>query len=175
MSGRTAYGTIPRPMGRARARGRGAAAAARGGRRRAAAAARARREPAAVAARAGRELAVAATLIATLALAGAGCGEDSPPARPEGGRLDVTLDDFLISPQRVRARPGRIAFAAVNRGRVVHTLRVLRGEREVVAIETLLPGERGRDSATFARGRYKLVCVLGNHDELGMYGTLTVR
>jgi plastocyanin len=140
-------------MGRARARGRGAFVAARGGRRGAS----------------------AASIVAALALAGTGCGGDPPPVRPEGGRLDVTLDDFLIAPERVRARPGRIAFAAVNRGRVGHTLRVLDGEREVVAIEALRPGARGKDAATFAPGRYKLVCVLGNHDVLGMYGTLTVR
>jgi plastocyanin len=118
---------------------------------------------------------VAAVIAAAAALPAAGCGDDAPPARPQAGRLDVVLDDFLIRPQRVRARPGRIAFRAVNRGRLGHTLRVKRGDREPVAIKTLLPGERGEGSAAFARGDYKLVCILGNHEELGMYGILTVR
>ena len=105
----------------------------------------------------------------------AGCGGDEPPARPEGGRLEVVLDDFLIDPQRVRARPGRLTFRATNRGRIGHTLRVMRGNRELVAIKTLLPGASGQGAATLARGEYDLVCILGNHEELGMYGTLVVR
>ena len=51
----------------------------------------------------------------------------------------------------------------------------MRGDREVVAIKTLLPGASGTGSGRFERGDYKLVCILGNHEELGMYGTLTVR
>lgn len=116
-----------------------------------------------------------AVLLSVLALAAPGCQDDSPPARPQGGTVHVVLDDFLIRPQRVRAEPGRIAFEAVNRGALGHTLRVKRGDRELVAIKSLLPGESGRGAATFERGEYKLVCVLGNHEELGMYGTLVVR
>ena len=91
------------------------------------------------------------------------------------GRVNLTLDDFSIAPKRLRARPGEIAFSAVNRGAIGHTLRVKRGDREVVAIKTLLPGASGSGSARIGRGDYKLVCILGNHEELGMYGTLTVR
>jgi plastocyanin len=116
-----------------------------------------------------------AVLVLALSLTASGCADDTPPARPKGGAVDVVLDDFLIRPQRVRAKPGRIAFEATNRGKLGHTLRVKLGDRELVAIKSLLPGESGRGAATFARGEYKLVCVLGNHEELGMYGTLTVR
>ena len=87
----------------------------------------------------------------------------------------MTLDDFSIAPQRIRAKPGRIRFEAVNRGTVGHTLRVLRGDRELAGVKTLLPGASGIASASFEKGDYKLVCILGNHEELGMYGTLTVR
>jgi uncharacterized cupredoxin-like copper-binding protein len=52
---------------------------------------------------------------------------------------------------------------------------VRRGDQELVAIKTLLPGASGSGSARLERGDYKLVCILGNHEELGMYGTLTVR
>ena len=116
-----------------------------------------------------------AVLLGALALAAPGCQDDSPPARPQGGTVDVVLDDFLIRPQRVRAEPGRIAFEAVNRGALGHTLRVKRGDRELVAIDTLLPGARASAAGTFERGDYDLVCTLGNHEELGMYGSLTVR
>jgi plastocyanin len=117
----------------------------------------------------------ALALGATLALPAAGCGDDERPVRPRDGTLDVRLDDFLIEPQRVRAKPGRITFRARNEGRIGHTLRVLRGNREVAAVKTMTPGERGEATATLARGEYDLVCVLGNHKVLGMYGTLVVR
>jgi plastocyanin len=118
---------------------------------------------------------VAAALAVALAAAVSGCADDAQPTRVRDGRVQVTLDDFLIRPQRLRARPGRITFEATNRGAVGHTLRVKRGDREVVAIKTLLPGASGRGAGTFTRGEYKLVCILGNHEELGMYGTLVVR
>jgi plastocyanin len=117
----------------------------------------------------------AALAAAALAVSAGGCTDDAPPAQARDGRVDVTLDDYSISPQRIRAKAGRITFRATNRGKTGHTLHVLRGDREVVAISTLLPGESGKGSGTFTRGEYKLVCILGNHEELGMYGTLTVR
>ena len=121
---------------------------------------------------------LAAALAAALAIPAAGCGAGAggnPITRAQDGRVDVELDDFLIDPQRVRAGAGRLTFRAVNRGRLGHTLRVLRGEREAVAIKTLLPGAAAEATGRFERGEYKLVCILGNHEELGMYGTLTVR
>ena len=117
----------------------------------------------------------AVALAAAVALPAAGCADDSAPARARDGRVKVTLDDFSITPQRIRAKPGRITFEVVNRGEVGHTLRVLRGDKELAGVKTLLPGDSGTASGTFAKGRYDLVCILGNHRVLGMYGTLTVR
>jgi plastocyanin len=118
-------------------------------------------------------LALAAALPSAGCAADGGVGGNGVPVRD--GRVNVTLDDFSIAPQRIRAKPGRITFRAVNRGAIGHTLRVMRGDREVVAIKTLLPGASGTGSGTFERGTYDLRCILGNHEELGMYGTLTVR
>ena len=117
----------------------------------------------------------AAVLAVALAAGATGCSDDAPPTRVRGGSASVVLDDFSIAPQRLRAAPGRVEFRAVNRGAIGHTLRVMRGDREVVAIKTLLPGASGTGSGTFERGSYDLLCILGNHEELGMYGTLTVR
>ena len=118
-----------------------------------------------------RHIAAVAAVCALLA----GCADDSPPTRARDGRVSVTLDDFSITPQRIRAKPGRITFAVTNRGEVGHTLRVLRGDRELAGVKTLLPGASGSASGTFEKGKYDLVCILGNHRVLGMYGTLVVR
>jgi plastocyanin len=112
---------------------------------------------------------------AVLAAVVSGCAGDRPPARARDGRVDVKLDDFSITPQRIRAKPGRLTFEIVNRGATGHTFRVMRGEREVAGVKTLLPGATGTASGRFEEGDYDLVCILGNHEVLGMYGTLTVR
>ena len=113
--------------------------------------------------------------VAALAVMAGGCTDSAPPEQARGGRADVTLDDFFIAPQRIRARPGRITFRITNKGAIGHTLRVKQGGRDVVAIKALLPGATTTATGTFTRGDYKLVCILGNHEVLGMYGTLTVR
>jgi plastocyanin len=118
---------------------------------------------------------IAAALAAAVALPAAGCVDDSPPARPRDGHVRVTLDDFSIAPQRIRAKPGRLTFDVANRGAIGHTLRVMRGDREAAGVKTLLPGASGTASGRLEPGEYTLVCILGNHEELGMYGTLTVR
>ena len=118
---------------------------------------------------------IAVALAAAAALPVAGCADDAPPTRVRDGRATVTLDDFSITPQRLRAKPGRLTIRAVNRGAIGPTLRVKRGDRELIASRTLLPGATGTGSGTLERGDYDLLCVLGNHEVLGMYGTLTVR
>src|SRR4051794_13273901 len=112
---------------------------------------------------------------AALAAPASGCTSDAPPAQARDGRVGVTLDDFSITPQKIRAKPGRITFRVTNHGAIGHTLRVKQGDRDVAAINTLLPGQSASATGTFKRGDYKLVCILGNHEDLGMYGTLAVR
>lgn len=91
------------------------------------------------------------------------------------GRVAVTLDDFRFEPQAIRARSGRISFALRNRGRLAHTFRLRIKGRPVVEVPSLLPGESTTRAARLPRGSYRMFCALANHEELGMYGTLTVR
>jgi plastocyanin len=116
---------------------------------------------------------LAAALLLVLSVAG--CGGDDPPERPRDGRVTITLDDFSISPQELRAAPGRITVTATNGGRLPHNFRLRRGAREPLKITTLLPGATGTASVTLRRGEYDMVCTVGNHEELGMRGTLIVR
>ena len=93
--------------------------------------------------RARRKRATALALAGAVALAGSGCADDAPPAKARAGTIAVTLDDFLIAPQRVRASAGRITFRVVNRGRVGHTLHVFRGERDALRHQDTAPGQAG--------------------------------
>jgi hypothetical protein len=70
-----------------------------------------------------------------------------------------------------RTRDLRDAPRQIKRGK--RNLR--RGERDLARVKTLLPGTSGEATADLGKGKYDLVCILGNHEELGMYGTLVVR
>ena len=106
----------------------------------------------------------------------AGCDDDTPPAHARKGRVTVVLDDYSITPQRIESRPGRLTFTVDNDGRVAHNLVVLRpGGGEVKPrLPSLRPGDRGKFTVRLRRGRYDLICSIGNHRELGMSGILTV-
>jgi plastocyanin len=119
-------------------------------------------------------LARAVTLALTVALL-AGCGSPPPTLRAPSGKVTFTLDDFFITPQKVRVRPGKVTFTAINRGRTTHTLRVSNGTRDLLSITTLHPGERGTATAVLKRGTYKLYDAIANHEQLGASGTLVVR
>jgi plastocyanin len=111
-------------------------------------------------------------LIAALALAG--CGE-GPTTRESSHTFTVTLDDYLIRPQNISAPGGELTVTAVNRGRLGHTLRIrTKTDRNVLAFTTLQPGESKTRSFKLSRGSYTMYCVLANHEELGMHGTLVV-
>jgi hypothetical protein len=115
-----------------------------------------------------------ALLVLTVSLL-AGCGGSQRTVRAPDGRASFVLDDFSISPQKLRIRPGRVTFTAVNRGRTTHSLRVANGAHDLLIITTLHPGQRGSASATLEHGTYKLYDAIANHEQLGASGTLVVR
>jgi plastocyanin len=107
----------------------------------------------------------------------AACGGSGAAVKEPSGRFAVTLDDYLIRPETVHVPGGGIPLTVTvtNRGRLGHTFRIRAKTRNVLALTTLEPGET-RKSKTFRlkRGTYTMYCVLANHEELGMYGTLVV-
>ncbi len=108
------------------------------------------------------------------AAAVAGCGEEQPTVI-ERGPIALEQRDFRFKPQTARSRAGAVRVEVVNRGRLPHALELhLRG-RERLRIATVLPGRRGSASARLPAGRYRFACPIGNHEELGMHGVLTLR
>jgi plastocyanin len=110
--------------------------------------------------------------LALLALAG--CGE-GPTTRERAHRFTVTLDDYLIRPQNISVPGGELTLTAVNRGRLGHTLRIRVNDKVVLAFMAIPPGGRRTRTFHLRKGRYTMFCAIGNHEELGMRGTLTVR
>jgi len=113
-----------------------------------------------------------------LAIAGlplAGCGDAGPSVATRGSSFTVALDDYLIRPQTLRVPEGRrLTVTVANRGRLGHTFRVRGPNRTVLSFATIRPGQRASRSFQLGPGKYTMFCVLSNHEELGMRGTLTV-
>ncbi len=113
--------------------------------------------------------------LALSALALTACGDSGPTVRERSGTFSVTLDDYLIRPQEVRVPRGKaVTVTVTNRGRLGHTFRIRGRTRNVLAIQTLEPGESKTETRRLAKGTYTMYCVLANHEELGMHGTLVV-
>jgi len=112
-------------------------------------------------------------VVALCALLLVACGGSGAAVREPSGKFTVTLDDYFIRPQNLRVPSGNLTITVTNKGRLGHTLRIrTRTDRNVLAFTTLQPGESKTRSFKLSRGTYTMYCVLANHEELGMHGTL---
>jgi plastocyanin len=114
-------------------------------------------------------------LLAALVLAVAGCGSSPTSQTAVGDLMTLFEHDFYFDPQVVHAKPGRVTLQIVNRGRIPHNFRIEKAGREVGRTSALKPGQADRVSVKLTRGDYHYFCSVGNHEELGLYGTLVVR
>jgi hypothetical protein len=112
----------------------------------------------------------------------AGCGGEPAAVAVSGNTLRVKLDEYRIQPQNVRMKAGTIHLEATNEGRLTHNLVVESitddPTKQVVygRTDTAHPGQtvRERDPIRLKPGRYRIADSIGNHENLGQYGTLTV-
>jgi len=120
-------------------------------------------------------------VVAAAAVA-AGCGGEPAAVDVSGSTLRVTLDEYRIHPQNVRMKAGRIHLEATNDGRLTHNL-VIESitddpTKQVVygRTDTSHPGQtvREQDPITLKPGKYRIADSIGNHENLGQYGTLTL-
>jgi hypothetical protein len=126
-----------------------------------------------------------ATLLALLAagLAGlSGCGGDEPYAAARGHTVSLRLDEYRVLPERSTVPAGRVRIIARNFGQLTHNVAVVEfdrprrdeQEREYARTPTAHPRERVRTTVALKPGKYRLVCTLANHDNLGQYAELKV-
>jgi len=122
-------------------------------------------------------------LLTLAAVPTAGCGSKVDYTHAPDHQVSVTLDEYSITPENIEVSAGRITFDAHNDGRVTHNLAVVQFERPKSgeeeqqfgdATKTLFPGQSGSTTVALKPGKYRLVCTLANHDNLGQYGELKV-
>jgi plastocyanin len=125
-----------------------------------------------------------ATLFALLLCAAPlfGCGRDGPYVPAAGHTVSLRLDEYRVLPQRVTVPAGRVRIVARDVGRLTHNVAIVQfdrplgedEEKQYARTPTAHPGDVVRTAVTLKPGRYRLVCTIANHDNLGQYGTLKV-
>jgi plastocyanin len=129
-----------------------------------------------------RPLAPLVAVVAVCAAALFGCGSDAPYVAADGRTVSLRLDEYRVLPPRVTVTAGRIAIVARNVGRLTHNVAVVQfdrplgedEERQYARTPTAHPGTVVRTAVTLRPGKYRLVCTIANHDNLGQYGELKV-
>src|SRR4051794_148765 len=120
--------------------------------------------------------------LAVPALPGA-CGSDAPYAPASGHAVSLRLDEYRVLPQRVTVPAGRVRIIARNVGRLTHNVAVVQfdrplgedEEKQYARTRTAHPGQVVQTAVNLKPGKYRLVCTIANHDNLGQYGDLKVR
>jgi hypothetical protein len=122
-----------------------------------------------------------AAALAAAALIATGCGGGGT-FRTDRPILRITLDEYRIVPQNITAKAGRLKLVVRNGGRLTHNLAIERpggpgGQPlPIDRVATMQPGQTAEPiKVTLSPGRYRLVCTISNHDDLGQFGTLEVR
>jgi uncharacterized cupredoxin-like copper-binding protein len=103
-----------------------------------------------------------------------GGGEATAPAGEPVATVELEESDFKIEPKEPKVdKGGVIRFNIRNTGDAQHALEVEtpQGERET---EPFGPGETARLDVELEPGTYTMYCPVGDHEQRGMTGTITV-
>jgi uncharacterized cupredoxin-like copper-binding protein len=134
-----------------------------------------------------------AVLVVAAALGVAACGGDddddgdtaatttettgaADAAGAAGETVDVTATDFEFDPSDPTVKPGEVTFDVTNDGETLHNIEVEGPSGEAELPEDLQPGDSGELSVDLSEpGKYRFYCPVGNHEQLGMVGEVTVK
>jgi len=121
-----------------------------------------------------------ALVLALCSLLVLGCGDDGQQGRtvtaPANAKLRVVGDEYSFDPSTIVLQgAGTLAVTLQNEGSLAHNLKVLRGDEEIGGTPTLPAGRTGSARLNLEHGNYRIICSVGDHEQLGMTGTLRVR
>ena len=123
------------------------------------------------------------TLAVAVGLLGCGSEEDDGPTRTvtvqPGATVPIEGDEYSFDPGAIVVESGgeevALTLSLKNVGGLAHNARVFREGDEIGGTPTFKGDEERAGKVTLAAGEYELICTVGNHEQLGMTGTITVR
>ena len=125
------------------------------------------------------KLAIAAAGLAAIAGCGGGDGAESGRMVTVQAREGVRVvgDEYSFDPDTVvvEGGGGALEITLDNQGAIAHNLVVFDGETELGGTPTFPGGESVSGRVELEPGSYRMVCTIGDHEELGMVGELEVR
>ena len=88
----------------------------------------------------------------------------------------MVADEYSFDPSTIQVRDaGTLGVTLQNKGSLAHNLKLFRGDEEVGGTSTLPAGRSESVRLNLEHGRYRMVCTVGDHEQLGMKGTVEVR
>jgi uncharacterized cupredoxin-like copper-binding protein len=112
------------------------------------------------------------------------------PAAAAGGKVNVSLTDFKITPNVSTVAPGKVSFVARNAGKVEHEMVVIRTDKsagdllkgsrasEAGAVDEIgefAAGKTKRLTLNLKPGHYALICNVAGHYKAGMFKNFVVK
>jgi len=127
-----------------------------------------------------RRRAILVALVGLLAPACGGGDDDSATTRSvtvkPNGALTISAKEYSFDPNSVMLKgAGRVRLTLDNKGSLAHNVKLRRDGEEVGGTTTLPSGDTGSATVNLEHGTYEMLCTVGDHAELGMTGTFTVR
>jgi plastocyanin len=121
-----------------------------------------------------------ALTLALCSLLVAACGDDDDSGRtvtaPANARLRVVAVEYSFDPRAIQLRgAGTLTLTLRNEGSLAHNLKLFRGDEEIGGTPTLPAGRSESVRLNLEHGNYRMVCTVGDHEQLGMKGTVEVR
>ena len=121
-----------------------------------------------------------ALTLALCSLLVAACGDDDDSGRtvtaPANAKLQVVADEYSFDPSAIELKgAGTLALTLRNKGSLAHNLKLFRGDEEIGGTPTLPAGRSESVRLNLEHGNYRMVCTVGDHEQLGMKGTVEVR
>jgi hypothetical protein len=113
-------------------------------------------------------------LLSTLLAGGllGGCGATHQVR--SGGTLDVSVNEWRVTPQNVDAQAGSMLIVVHNSGRLAHDLVLSHDGVRVTATPPIMPGQNADMSASIGKGSYLIYSSMLDDQATGVYGTLHV-
>jgi plastocyanin len=97
-----------------------------------------------------------------------------------GQPIAFGADEYSFEPRAIVVKsgtkePGLVRFVLRNNGSLAHDLHVTTdGGKDLGGTPIFGPGKTESGQAMLAPGKYRFICTVGDHANLGMKGTLTV-